>query len=146
MLAANRRGDFVVPGGCCPHGHVSCGSHALRVADRAESSVPGLRQGNALTANLRSSDRLAQVNHFSLLQNNPSNKITASSAVTKSHIKKFTFCCLALSLMVSPAASHLPPWVVGSLETTSWRRFQPENPGFPRMPFRIVILEVSYLY
>ncbi|TWW70827.1 Progressive ankylosis protein -like protein [Takifugu flavidus] len=33
-------------------------------------------------------------------KNNPSNKINASSAVTKSHIKKFTFCCLALSLML----------------------------------------------
>ncbi|XP_032406912.1 ANKH inorganic pyrophosphate transport regulator a [Xiphophorus hellerii] len=31
-------------------------------------------------------------------KNNPSNKMDASSPVNKSHIKKFTFCCLALSL------------------------------------------------
>ncbi|XP_077410426.1 ANKH inorganic pyrophosphate transport regulator a [Vanacampus margaritifer] len=31
-------------------------------------------------------------------KNNPSNKMNAGSPVTKSHIKKFTFCCLALSL------------------------------------------------
>lgn len=31
-------------------------------------------------------------------KNNPSNKLNAGSLVTKSHIKKFTFCCLALSL------------------------------------------------
>ncbi|KAG7267047.1 hypothetical protein CRUP_026290 [Coryphaenoides rupestris] len=31
-------------------------------------------------------------------QNNPSNKLNAGSQVTKSHIKKFTFCCLMLSL------------------------------------------------
>ncbi|KAG7231177.1 hypothetical protein INR49_012008 [Caranx melampygus] len=31
-------------------------------------------------------------------KNNPSNKLNAGSPVTKSHIKKFTFCCLALSL------------------------------------------------
>uniref|UniRef100_A0A8C6WYR8 ANKH inorganic pyrophosphate transport regulator a n=1 Tax=Neogobius melanostomus TaxID=47308 RepID=A0A8C6WYR8_9GOBI len=31
-------------------------------------------------------------------KNNPSNKLNAGSPVTKSHIKKFTSCCLALSL------------------------------------------------
>uniref|UniRef100_A0A3B5Q769 ANKH inorganic pyrophosphate transport regulator a n=1 Tax=Xiphophorus maculatus TaxID=8083 RepID=A0A3B5Q769_XIPMA len=31
-------------------------------------------------------------------KNNPSNKMDAGSPVNKSHIKKFTFCCLALSL------------------------------------------------
>lgn len=56
-------------------------------------------------ANACSLERLRPVNGFSLLQNNPSNKINASSAVTKSHIRKFTFCCLALSLMVSPGTS-----------------------------------------
>lgn len=33
-------------------------------------------------------------------KNNPSNKLMASTPVNKSHIKKFTFCCLALSLML----------------------------------------------
>lgn len=33
-------------------------------------------------------------------QNNPSNKLNAGTPVTKSHIKKFTACCLALSLTV----------------------------------------------
>lgn len=33
-------------------------------------------------------------------QNNPSNKLNAGTPVTKSHIKKFTFCCLAISLTV----------------------------------------------
>lgn len=36
-------------------------------------------------------------------QNNPSNKINAGTPVTKSHIKKFTFCCVALSLTVRGA-------------------------------------------
>ncbi|CAG10235.1 unnamed protein product [Tetraodon nigroviridis] len=39
-------------------------------------------------------------------KNNPSNKINASSPVTKSHIKKFTFCCLALSLMEARETVH----------------------------------------
>uniref|UniRef100_A0A3B5LZ65 ANKH inorganic pyrophosphate transport regulator a n=1 Tax=Xiphophorus couchianus TaxID=32473 RepID=A0A3B5LZ65_9TELE len=34
-------------------------------------------------------------------KNNPSNKMDAGSPVNKSHIKKFTFCCLALSLTVT---------------------------------------------
>ena len=33
-------------------------------------------------------------------QSNPSNKLMANTPVNKSHIKKFTFCCLALSLTV----------------------------------------------
>ena len=33
-------------------------------------------------------------------QNNPSNKLMANTPVNKSHIKRFTFCCLAISLTV----------------------------------------------
>lgn len=72
------------------------------------------------------------MNNFSPLQNNPSNKINASSLVTKSHIKKFTFCCLALSLMVSPDTSHLVFLSVfvlilniWMLETILWRQSMP---------------------
>uniref|UniRef100_A0AAQ4P1A1 ANKH inorganic pyrophosphate transport regulator a n=1 Tax=Gasterosteus aculeatus aculeatus TaxID=481459 RepID=A0AAQ4P1A1_GASAC len=41
-------------------------------------------------------------------ENNPSNKLNAGTPVTKSHIKKFTACCLALSLTLCFAVFWTP--------------------------------------
>lgn len=99
---------FVVPGRGRPHGHVPRGSHALRLVDRTEGRVPRLRQGNprrppvCLFFSARLSLLFTPLRKCASLppQNNPSNKLNAGTPVTKSHIKKFTACCLALSLTV----------------------------------------------
>lgn len=95
---------FVVPGGGCPHGHIPRRSHALRLVNWAESSVPRLRQGNPhsyITSVCCSGNKFTPLIFLiSHQQNNPSNKLNAGTPVTKTHIKKFTSCCLALSLTV----------------------------------------------
>lgn len=100
---------FVIPGRGCPHSHIPSGSHALRLVNRTQSSVPCLWQGNPTLLPQHFKCLLHTLRHRGIFmwlilhshqQNNPSNKINASSPVTKSHIKKFTFCCLALSLTV----------------------------------------------
>lgn len=105
---------------------------------------PAFDKVTRAAAGARGSQR-SQPNFSLRRQNNPSNKINASSPVTKSHIKKFTFCCLALSLMVSP---HI--WLVllvrvlilhiWTLELEPWRRLKPnlhrsENPACPECLF-----------
>ncbi|KAM8822942.1 ANKH inorganic pyrophosphate transport regulator a isoform 2-T2 [Spinachia spinachia] len=59
-------------------------------------------------------------------KNNPSNKLNAGSPVTKSHIKKFTSCCVALSLTLcfavfwTPNFSFFPVPVTARAHLTGW--------------------------